>query len=173
MAKGNVYLIKRRGPAHFTRTLVSRSSFDDSGKPAEYPFVLRKLRALHGLSGLDKGNELIARFVEGDEKLPPLDGHAVIPSRSACFIVGSLFVAQSGQPEDRYTEEEIFLMMADDEPGWEPDPTSEDPKRLKRLPSLFDQVCMLSDEVSPQDSDPTGDSDPLASGSDPSSNTLP
>lgn len=169
MAKGNVFLIKRRGPDHFTRTLVSRSSVDADGKPLEFPFVLRKLPRLQGLGGLDKGHELAARYVDGNELLPPIDGHAVIVSRSACFIVGTLLVAQAGGPEESYRDEEMFAMMADDQPGWEPDPSPDDPHRMRRLPSLFDQICELADEVAPEDGPPV--TDPLASGSDPSSST--
>lgn len=169
MAKGNVFLIKRRGPAHFTRTLVSRSSVDAEGKPAEFPFVLRKLSSLQALGGMDKGNELAARYVDGNELLPPIDGQAVLVSRSACFIVGTLLVAQAAEGDDRYSDFELFGMMADDVPGWEPDPKK--PGEFVRSLSLFEQVCALSDEVSPDDAPPVND--PLASGSDPSSSTPP
>lgn len=172
MAKGNIYLLKRNDVKKFSKTLVSRSSFDEAGKPLEFPFYVRKLSQLQSLTAMDRGNELVAKFVDGNEHLPPVDGQAVLPSKSACFIVGALLVAQAADEAECYADFELFGMMVDDIPGFEEKPEVVDGKtvkRLIRLPSLFEQVCLLADEVQPGDEVKT--TDPLEPVSEASSST--
>ena len=174
MAKGNPLLLKRKPQDLVTRVLVSRSTKNQDESWMEFPITLRRLTGLDVLTGLDKGNELAARFVWGGELLPPVDGQAVIVSHSACVVVGTLLTAQSGPQEDRYNEFEFFAMMTDDEPGWDTETVKvgdEEVTRPVRLPSLFEQLYDLKDELSPTEEAPAND--PLAKGAGQSSSTPP
>lgn len=163
MAKGNPLLLKRTAAESMTKVLVSRSSKNPDGSYMEFPITCRQLRSLESLAGLDAGNELAARFVHGGEMFS-VDGQAVIVSHSACLLAGVILRAQNGPLEDRYNEFEIFAMMTDDEPGWGTETVKvgdEEITRPVRLPSLFEQLCLLKDELTP-DEQPVN-RDPLAS----------
>lgn len=161
MAKGNPFLIKRAEAEKSSRVLVSRSV-----EGLEFPWNVKRLGQIEMLSALDLGQQLAARFVDGNETLPPVDGQAVLASRAACFLVGTLLTAQTGEPDGRYNEFEVFAMLTDDAPGWE----MKNGKQV-RLPSLFDQLGALSDECSPGEEAPPFD--PLAQQGSPSSSSPP
>lgn len=150
MPKGNAFLAKRRQRRLLSPTLVSRSSGE------EFTFRLLTLDGNLKLTAMDKGQELASRFVHGGELLPPVDDQPVFPSMSTCGIVGAILTAQTGEAVDRYNEFELFAMLCDEEPGWQ-EVEGGDPVRL---PSLFEQLCDLADEV--QSAEDGKDSSPLA-----------
>lgn len=169
MAKGNPYKTRRSEIVGLSPELVSRA------EPYEvYPFQVRRLSKIEVLSAMDKGQELVSRFVfPGGETLPPVDGQPVIASRSACFLVGTLLVAQCGPSDSRYTDQELFAMLADDAEATEEFvcPQTGDTK-VRVLPSLFDQLSDLAAEVGEAPLE-AGPRDPLASSPAASSSTPP
>lgn len=111
MSKVNVWGLQRpEDPIHEIKAT--------SANGEEFVFKMRRLGSIGIAVATDLCEEATIKY-HGDPingiapvPFPPIDGKVLIPSRSALWNLAQLAAMQVGEPEEKYTVEELFAVMA-------------------------------------------------------------